>query len=125
MSNKPIKYFFYNGCPHCARFSKMLTQSPKSIRNQVESLSTADTRTKALIANKYPQVESVPSVVLQNGQTLTGTNAFDWLKNQMVDSKEIVSVQNNIMTKIVVGSLLAAAIWFFYIKKTNKVAGLE
>jgi len=125
MSSKPIKYFFHDGCPHCIRFSKALNQSPKTVRNQIESLSVADTRTKALIASKYPQVETVPTIVLPGGETLTGNDAFSWLENQIPEGVErMPMLGNNLITKVVVGSLLAAAIWFFYIKKKNKVAGL-
>lgn len=72
MSNKHV-LVFSEQCPNCVRFIDALQRT--SAAGSVTLMDVARLSQEQLAA-----VQAVPAMVLDSGQTLYGTKAFEWLK---------------------------------------------
>lgn len=64
---------YSDSCPNCLRFIDALRQTTAAAQMSLVDVST-------LANEQLARVQAVPALVLDNGQTLYGTKAFEWLR---------------------------------------------
>ena len=104
-----IIYFSLGECPHCLEVTKIINKSEKLKRDIVE-ISVKSGIGMNKLRNEYPDLNNFPALIFPGGNILIGEDVKNWVNMNSGSS------ESNMSTRIIVGVILAYAVWKFYMK---------